>query len=376
MRQYILLAGICILSACVTRPKPMIAINPQGPVPVGEAKLLDIPNLNPLAKDPDKRPYDLFNDWYEKSFSQASPGSSATGGNRAAVAMMKAGFEYSALLCDSYFNLLANRDQDLGFGIESVGLFGGFASAVLGLTGAPAKSVSLVAAGFATSVAGLESYQQHYHFGPDVSAVRNLITTGQNNYKTAVTSTPTKEIDHFSAILHIKSHQEICQVDSIKALVTAAVERQELTFRTTNRDAFFENTAIAGVQARLETIDEIEVVTTDQVITLYWLMNLSTSDGIRKSIRKDLGPDLASIFLEENGKFKDSSADKRSEVASILRTISPPSLRASIAASAQQKNAQAIANLPVINPDGTTSAPTETELPITTSVTGSLETKM
>jgi hypothetical protein len=240
MKKYIWLTAACLLASCATRPKPMIAISHSGPEPVSGRS---IPGTNIWISSQNGRedsPYNLFNAWFERSSALASPCAEAGNGNpsiavagvippacpkpagtpedakNAAVSMMSSGFEYSALLCDSYFNLLANNNQDLGFGTESVGILGGFASGVLGLTGAPTKSVSLVATGFAATVAGMEAYQQHYHFGPDVSAVRKLITTGQRNYKAAIDAQILSEFDHYDAIGHIKAHQEICQVDSIQ----------------------------------------------------------------------------------------------------------------------------------------------------------------
>ena len=187
---------LLILPGCGTTTRPGIAIGPRGPVLPESDQVGN--RLNTLSlglvgkgqrsglrdKEDPSDPYELFVADYENSLlaahaltieleavpedQQSKLGQfrrivieNSGAANRLARNLLNSGITYSALVCDRYFNVLANRNQDIGFYVEGAGLFGGLAASVLGLTGSPAKSIALTATGFTATIAGLEAYRHH-----------------------------------------------------------------------------------------------------------------------------------------------------------------------------------------------------------------------
>ena len=321
MKNFTTTIAVVCLTACSTTNKPNIAIGPAGPVDPKQKQIFGqvIPSSPTLTNRAVKDPHKLFEALYHQSYCAEFPTTNkdvtkkancatysttpAPSTSKKAEAMLFSGFAYSELLCDRYFNVLASRNQDLGFGIQGFGLLSGFTTSVLGITGSPAKSIALVSAGFAGTIAGMESYQQNYHFGPDVHAVRKLIMDGQRDYQNTVTGDGLDNLTHYDAISYLKRHQSICQVDTIKSWVTAAVEKQKITFKTTARDDFYSSTALLGFRQKVGTALGLSgPLPSDQVTNLVWLTEVSTTITVRdKYLRGELGDNLASRLLNATG---------------------------------------------------------------------------
>lgn len=337
MKNFTTTIAVVCLTACSTTNKPNIAIGPNGPVDPKQKQIFGqvIPSSPTLTNKKLKNPHKLFEALYHQSYCAEFPTTSADVTARAncatyslapipstskkAEAMLFSGFAYSELLCDRYFNVLASRNQDLGFGIQGFGLLSGFTTSVLGITGSPAKSIALVSAGFAGTIAGMESYQQNYHFGPDVHAVRKLIMDGQRDYQNTITGDGLTNLTHYDAISHLKRHQSICQVDTIKSWVTAAVEEQKITFKTTARDDFYSSTALLGFRQKVGTALGLSgPLPSDQVTNLIWLTEVTTTKDVRhKYLRGELGESLAGKFLNPQGNKKTDSQSKSYQSAIV-----------------------------------------------------------
>lgn len=234
MKYAFVLGALALLVGCVAS-KPNRVIGPHGPVmrscpAVGSPTRL-VPGVGCSDVDNPDSPIADFELKYSQSLEDVGVSNNATH-----VAMMKSGFVLAELACDRYFTVIANRNQDLGYGIEVTALGAGATAGVLELTGSPAKSIALTAAGFAITLAGMESFQEHYYFGPRVLTVKTLVMDGMETFKVrALTDTST--LDHFAAISRVRQMQGLCQIDSIQRYVDDAVSKAEIVFPTTYRDA-------------------------------------------------------------------------------------------------------------------------------------------
>lgn len=346
--------GVVLLGigGCQSPTRPGVVIDPAGPRNASQPLLgLGVPNI--LQAD-SVDPYDVFEAAYTCSVplngspSQASGSSDADAQKDAGAStdnnnfglkaaedcadpgpvdhkiFLNAGFAYGELLCDRYFNTIANRNQDLNFGIESFSLLGGFTAAVMGITEASAKSIALTAAGFTSWIAALESYQEHYHFGPRVSTVRELIMSGMKEYRREVRDLPAyDDLNHFRALEFIREHQAICQVDYIQAKVDEAVSNQKIVFRRDARDALTNRVVVATTRNRMAEVLGQGHVTMAQMETLFLLSELSPTDQqVLKQIQAQLGPVADEILVDNAGTIQFKTDGKIGEVGVVISQMS------------------------------------------------------
>lgn len=331
MTRSILLLCLLFTVACASTTRPGVAIDPVGPVKPQQQKIspVDLPRArlpNTLkggskasggGATADKSPYERFQANY---YASASTPTDTT----AARAFLDSGLAYADILCDRYFTVLANRNQDMAFAKESTAITGGLAASVLGLTGSPTKSVALTAAGFAATLAGMESYQQHYYFGPDVATVRTLITEGQDKYRATITAEQRRVMTYYGAMTHVRKMQSICQVDRIQDLVNQSVAKQEIVFERSRREDFFSRIATQGARSRLEAALST-IVTNDDLVNLYILSEEKVGDDVRQLIRENMGPGaggLGALLIDANGATNAGFATHKTTIRHTLEALS------------------------------------------------------
>ena len=299
MKKIVALASVATLVACQTVTKPGVAIGPRGPVEPEQYLLGRLPVPGAFDSNGNRvSPYKSFNDAYSDS-----AGSNWNDQSKAEL-MMLAGFSFSMSLCDRYFNILANNNQDLGFGTEAMAIGSGFVSSVLGLTESPAKSISLVATGFSATIAGMESFQQHYYFGPDVSTVREMVAGGMENYRANILSSDLSDLNHYTAINHIQRMQSICQVDRIKSYVDQAVANQQITFSTAAREDFFGLVSLDFTAQVSQLLGASQTLSPRDMTYIFMLNTGNTSAELNSVIRPRLESiGLGSLIVQADGSY-------------------------------------------------------------------------
>lgn len=146
----------------------------------------------------------------------------------AAALMSKRGFDFMDSVCEAYFRRLGNQDQDLDFYTKTLNTVSAALTAILGVTQADAKSIAIVSSLFALSEAGLEGFDESYHFADDLNAVELLVFRAMDAYKDALWTSATPE-DFSDAISAVQGYQRICQTSSIRALVNEAIIAAEIS---------------------------------------------------------------------------------------------------------------------------------------------------
>lgn len=257
MRNFVCLAAAGLMAAGALggcgRLGPQMAISQSGYVAPDRSGVC---NTGAATGRLDTSPFCRFVRDYETSFS-------APDDTRKAQALLDSGYTYAGLICSNYFNILADGNQILNFRREGVTLAGGFLSALGGLTGTPADHIAIVNTGIAATVAGMESYQEHYYFGPSVLTVRRLVTGAQANYAATVTTDEVKSgLDFSGAVRHIDAYQALCQVDTIQGFVDEAVSNQQVVFASDARDFTLSDvafrSALDDVADALEAADNLD----------------------------------------------------------------------------------------------------------------------
>lgn len=304
-----LLFKLLIVAGCTTTTRPGVAITPNGPEkPNSNALRLSNPLDNQSGSE---SPYTRFVRLYELSAAHGAA-------TQMHQSMLDAGLSYGDLLCDRYFNAIANRNQDLNFSRDAAGLGAGFVASVLGITESSTKSVALVAAGFTATIAGMESYQQHYYFGPRVATIRKFISEGQKSYQAEITAEMRNELTHETALEFIRANQAICQVDAIQSFVDQAVSQQEIVFETTARNKLLGDAEISILRGELQRALRAPVVTVSEIPYLYWLVELGAdADEIEHVIVKGLSPSVSSTIISSNA----IDTAKLTEVINVQRAF-------------------------------------------------------
>ena len=297
MKNILLALTIIALVGCQTVTRPGVAIGPRGPVEPEQYLFGRLPVANILdANGNSISPYVSFETAYTSSANDWDDRGKAE-------VMLLSGFAFSELLCDRYFNILANNNQDLGFGTESLAIGSGLTASVLGLTQSPAKSIALVASGFSATIAGMEAFQQHYYFGPDVSTVRQFVMDGMANYRSTVVSSDLSGLNHFSAKGYVQRMQSICQVDSIKSYVDQAVANQKISFSTGAREDFFSRVSLDVVSQLSRALGSNQTLSPQDITYLYMLSTGDTNAELNKVIKQRLDGLGLNGLIDANGLY-------------------------------------------------------------------------
>ena len=244
-------------------------------------------------------PYCRFVRDYEASFNAFQDPTKAQ-------ALLDSGFLYAGLICNNYFNILADGNQVWNFRRETTTLAGGFLSALGGLTGTPADHIAIVNTGIAATVAGMESYQEHYYFGPNILTLRRLVSGAQANYAaTVITAEVRSELNFTKAVQHIDSYQALCQVDTIQGFVDEAVSNQQVVFETSARDYLLNDLSLQPALDELaDTLDAVDNIHVSQLSVLAYIRQygLPQEQNIRDEvIRPVLGLALYNELSDTDG---------------------------------------------------------------------------
>lgn len=150
---------------------------------------------------------------------------SAVSASASAAKMYDDGLAVADAVCRAYFRRLGNQNQDLDYYASMSNNFGGFVAAVLGAAESSAKSISITSASFAALTAGFETFDEAYHFNPDVQAVEDMVFRAKNAFVQEYgTVTNFKQ-----ATTGVEGYQAICQTSHIQKLVNEAIASAELT---------------------------------------------------------------------------------------------------------------------------------------------------
>lgn len=178
---------------------------------------------------------------YTDDFKTLQPFVIGLDSRKAAERLTESGFRLTKTVCLAYFNRIGNQGQDSDFYKKFINAFGGVVSATLGLTGSPSKSVALTATGFSGFLAGLESFDEVYHFTPDRQYVIDLIMRSMNTYEQEVVSKKRNQTFN-QAVDSILAYQSMCQTDFIRKTVNDAITSAKVRpYSSPNIDRFTSN---------------------------------------------------------------------------------------------------------------------------------------
>jgi hypothetical protein len=156
-----------------------------------------------------------FRDAYRASAANAANPALATNFQGAGLALVQSH-------CDDFFNNIGHVRQRTNLLQRGLALGGATAATILGLTGASAKAIALVAAGITGAIGASEIFADELLFGPDVAAVQQLIATEMATYNAAVWQLG-QPPSFYSAHSNIQGAQNICEIQHIRARVNEAV---------------------------------------------------------------------------------------------------------------------------------------------------------
>ena len=139
--------------------------------------------------------------------------------------MYEDGMAVADAVCRSYFRRLGNQNQDLDYYSMVSNNLGGFVAAVLGAAESSAKSVAITSASFAAITAGFETFDEAYHFNPDVKSVEQMVFRAKSAFITEYGRVTTFK----EATTGVEGYQSICQTSNIQRLVNEAVSRADLS---------------------------------------------------------------------------------------------------------------------------------------------------
>lgn len=161
-----------------------------------------------------------------------------------AVAMYRSGVALVSENCSDLFTYLGKARQNLSAGQKATGIAGGLAASIMAVTGVAAKPIGLVGTSVAALLAGSEVYGETYLFSPDTAAVQKLVVQAQRVYlEAAEPQVQAWRLKHVGAFAEahslIRDYQQICEVQSIRAVVNDAILNSKLTADGQQfRDAF------------------------------------------------------------------------------------------------------------------------------------------
>lgn len=215
--------------------------------------------------------------------------------------MMDAGVTLNRMRCNDFFAQRAGnqtRERVLRGAIAPVSaLLTGIIGIVDFNTDAGRQeAIQILGIGESATIAGLELYETEFLFGAaNVNSVRTLTMRAADEHAAGILA---QNVGFYTAARHLIDHQMICTPANILELAQTAIRegRIEQATRVRNAPGFADGTddqrTIAQIQANLQT----DVLTADQLGSLWWLSELVKGGGaISQDVLSIIQARLASL---------------------------------------------------------------------------------
>lgn len=138
----------------------------------------------------------------------------------------RSGLSMIDLQCNSYLDAVGSSNQAASNERRQVSLAGGFASAIMGLTGSSAKEIAGVATAFSFTGSSMESFTTAYLFSDAASSVTKIVRESQKAWLDSV-ATPGNltNMDSADAVRLLGHYEQICRPAQIRALIDLSIAK-------------------------------------------------------------------------------------------------------------------------------------------------------
>lgn len=128
------------------------------------------------------------------------------------------------LQCERYLDAVGSSNQAATNDRKQVSLVGGFASAVMGLTGSTAKEIAAVATSFSFAGSSMDAFTTSFLFSDASKSVTKIVRSAQGAYLNEIEA-QVPSLDYGGAVALLTGYEAICRPAQIRALIDDAVSR-------------------------------------------------------------------------------------------------------------------------------------------------------
>jgi hypothetical protein len=146
--------------------------------------------------------------------SARSPGDST-----AAAALWLSGRSMLDLRCQRYVDSVGMTNQSAANERKQTGLAGGVITALMGLTGSPAKQISGVGSLFSFAGSSMDVYTSTFLFSDAAKSIRTIVELSQNKFLEEVSAPAT----YADAINFLVAYEALCRPPHIRSMIDQAI---------------------------------------------------------------------------------------------------------------------------------------------------------
>ena len=151
--------------------------------------------------------------------SAANPGQTAL-----AFKAFRSGRAMLDLQCDRYLDAVGSANQAASNERKQLGLIGGFASAIMGLTGSSAKEIAAVATTLSFAASSMDSFTTTYLFSDAAKSVTKIVRESQSAFLGSVQG-GMGGMDYSDALTVLGRYETVCRPAQIRALIDEALSK-------------------------------------------------------------------------------------------------------------------------------------------------------
>jgi len=185
-----------------------------------------------------------------------------------ARAMLDAGRVLLDLRCSKYLDDIGMGNQSASNVRQQIGLTGGLASALMGITGSAAKEVAAVASAFSFGGSSFDAYTTAYLFADAGTSVIKLVQKAQAAYWDRSDAELARvSVNHRAAVQALVGYESICRPAEIRALIRDSIGKAEIV-----ADIEVDNGVqleVVGLLARMAQVLQVPAVAEDEALALY-----------------------------------------------------------------------------------------------------------
>ncbi len=222
------------------------------------------------------------------------------------------------LRCSDYLDQIGIKNQRAANERRHVDIVGGFASAIMGLTGGSAKSIAAVATSFSFAGSSLDSASATFLFSDASKSINFLVRDAQDKYVAKLNDFE-GAWTYADAVDILTGYEELCRPSAIRALVDDAISNTKLEAEDPANGS---GKSLAGqMVGQLQAGLGNKAVNERDAITLYdWYANVAD----RKTIEGT--PSFKDVLGRRTLKPTDVEAKVAPAFAIVIKTKSSPLL--------------------------------------------------
>lgn len=141
-----------------------------------------------------------------------------------AAAALLAGRAMLDLQCERYLDAVGSANQASSNERKQVSLVGGFAAAIMGLTGSTARQIAGVATTFSFAGSSMDAYTTTYFFSDAAKSVTKIVRQSQSAYLTALEA-EAPELNYPNVVAILTGYEALCRPSQIRALIDDSIAK-------------------------------------------------------------------------------------------------------------------------------------------------------